>query len=106
MRISIAFLVFIAISPFAFGQVDGIYKSNCLPMGSGHEESFRATLTVKGNRTRGDLRFYSDKTCGFEAFKPIYLGEANYPEGILAGAFDQKILSGTFILTDPQYLKN
>lgn len=75
-------------------------------MGSGHEESFMTTLTIMGNKTRGDLRFYSDKTCGFEAFKLIYLGEANYPEGILSGPFDQKIISGTFVLTDPQFLKN
>lgn len=106
MRISIAFLLLVTLSNLIYAQVDGLYESTCLPMGSGHEESFRATLSIAGNKTRGDLRFYSDKTCGFEAFKLIYLGEANYPEGVLTGPFDQKILSGTFILTDPQFLKN
>lgn len=106
MRISIAFLIFSLVSTFAVAQIDGVYNSSCLPMGSGHDESYAVTLKIAGIKVESELRFYSDPACGFEAFKINYQGEANYPEGIYTGPFDQRIVKGTFVSTDPQFLKN
>lgn len=103
MRLTILFLIFLSNTIYA--QIDGRYESTCLPFGKGQDESFKSTITITGNKVDMSLRFYSDSGCGFESFALFLRTEANYPEGVLTGPFDQRIGDATFLVTDPEFIK-